>query len=86
MTFHLASKTAVFQINLSLLPHSTTTIVRHETLGCVRGALDGAVEHGARGVVSETRGFSLTLEGVRALLAFARKAVKMLINGSLVIM
>lgn len=85
MTFHLASKTAVFQINLSLLPHSTTTTVRHETLGCVRGAWDGTVEHGALGVVSETRGSSLTLEGVLALHAFARKAVKMLINGSLAI-
>ena len=44
------------------------------------------MEHGARGVVSETRGSSLTLEGVLALHAFARKAVKMLISGSLAIM
>ena len=60
--------------------------MRHETLGCVRGAWDGMEEHGARGVVLETRGSSLTLEGVLELYAFARKAVKMLINGSLVIM
>lgn len=80
--FHLESKMAVSLTSLSLLPRSTTTTARRATPGCISGAWGDTEERGALGVASETRGFSLTLEGALASRAFARKVVRTLISGS----